>query len=70
MLIQEQINNLLHTHSDEGFYILQNETQQQYEEAWDVLPCKYTYTETDIEIPVEEVNSEKTATTNSLAIGL
>ena len=61
MLIQEQINNLLYTHSNEGFYILQNETQQQYEEAWDVLPCKYTYTETDIEIPVEEADSEKTA---------
>lgn len=61
MLIQEQINNLLYTHSDEGFYILQNETQQQYEEAWDVLPCKYTYTETDIKISVEEVNSEETA---------
>ena len=61
MLIQEQINNLLYTHSDKGFYILQNETQQQYEEAWDVLPCKYTYTETGIEIPVEEVNSEETA---------
>lgn len=61
MLIQEQINNLLYTHSDEGLYILQNETQQQYEEAWDVLPCKYTYTETDIEIPAEEVDSEETA---------
>ena len=62
MLIQEQINNLLYTHSDEGFYILQNETQQQYEEAWDVLPCKYTYTETDIEIPkIDKADSEETA---------
>lgn len=54
MIIQEQINNLLYTHSDSNFYILQNETNIKYAEAWDVLPCQYTYTETDEEIPKPE----------------
>lgn len=32
MIIQEQINNLLYTHSDSNFYILQNETNIKYDE--------------------------------------
>lgn len=36
----------LHTYSDE-FYILQNETGIEYEDAMDLIPCPYTYSETD-----------------------
>ena len=57
MLKQEKItiNNkeLLHTYSDSNKYILQVETNVKYNEAYDVIPCKYTYKETKEEI-VEE----------------
>lgn len=36
----------LHTYSDE-FYIIQNETGIEYEDAMDLMPCSYTYSETD-----------------------
>ena len=54
MLKQEKItiNNkeLLHTYSDSNKYILQVETNIEYDEAYDVIPCRYTYTETEKEI--------------------
>jgi hypothetical protein len=48
--------NLFRTYSDEGFYILQNETQIEYAEAIDVENAPYTYSETDkpIEIDIDE----------------
>ena len=58
MLKQEKtiINNkeLLHTYSDSNKYILQVETNVKYNEAYDAIPCKYTYTETEEEIIKEE----------------
>lgn len=58
MLKQEKItmNNkeLLHTYSDNNKYILQVETNAKYGEAYDVIPCKYTYKETKEEIVIEE----------------
>ena len=46
------INNkeFLHTYSDTKHYILQVETNTKYDEAYDVIPCRYTYTETEEEI--------------------
>ena len=56
MLKQEKIiiNNkeLLHTYSDNNKYILQVETENKYDEAYDVIPCRYTYIETEEEIEV------------------
>ena len=50
------------TYSDEGFYILQNETGIEYSEAVDVEGAPYTYTETDKLIEVEEpVETEVTS---------
>ena len=58
MLKQEKItiNNkeLLHTYSDNNKYILQVETNTKYDEAYDIIPCKYTYKETKEEIVIEE----------------
>ena len=58
MIKQEKItiNNkeLLHTYSDNNKYILQVETSNIYDEAYDVIPCKYTYTETEEKIIKEE----------------
>lgn len=47
-VIAEKINDRLIRHySDKDCYILQNETGIKYSEAVDVIPCRYTYTETD-----------------------
>ena len=58
MIKQEKIiiNNkeLLHTYSDNNKYILQVETNVKYDEAYDIIPCKYTYIETEEEIVIEE----------------
>lgn len=49
-------NKFIHTYSDKGFYILQVETNVKYDEAYDIIPCPYTYKETEelIEKPETE----------------
>lgn len=44
----------IHHYSDEGYKIRQIETDIIYDDAIDVLPCKWTYEETDIPIEKEE----------------
>lgn len=46
-------------YSDKGYRILQVETGIVYDEAVDVLPCRYTYTETDEAIPEDEISAEE-----------
>ena len=50
--------NRIHHYSDAGFKLLQNETGLIYDDAIDVVPCKYTYSETDIPIEYENDMSE------------
>lgn len=54
MIIQKEVNIgsriLLHTYSDSNKYILQVETGIKYDEAYDVIPCRYTYIETEEKI--------------------
>lgn len=38
---------LIQHYSDAGFVLLQNETGAKYSDPIDVVPCQYTYTETD-----------------------
>ena len=49
MIIKEYIEdgNRIRHYSDSGMRILQNETGVIYDDAVDVVPCKYTYSETD-----------------------
>ena len=47
-------NKFIHTYSDKGFYILQVETNIKYNEAYDIIPCPYTYEETNEKIETEE----------------
>lgn len=55
MLKTEQQEGMQHTYSDAGMLIRQAETGELYAEAWDVLPCRYTYEETEEPIdPPEE----------------
>lgn len=58
MIVEEILtNNLVKHYSDNGKYILQNETGIEYAEAVDVIPCRYTYSETkkDIDSLIKEM---------------
>lgn len=54
MAILEEIleNGLIRHYSDAGKMLKQVETGVEYSEAVDVVPCRYTYEETDK--PIEE----------------
>lgn len=52
----QEFENLIKTYSDEGKQILQNETGNIYDEAVDVYPCRYTYSEVEEPIESEETN--------------
>jgi hypothetical protein len=56
--------NLYRTYSDEGYYLIQNETGAEYEEAIDVENAPYTYSESNkkIEEPDGEDNAEQDGT--------
>lgn len=59
MIVTEQMeNNRIRHYSDSGFRILQNETGIVYDDAVDALPCKYTYSETEEQIPAGEDATE------------
>lgn len=49
MIQTEYLNDgtLIKHYSDQGFLLLQNETGAKYSDPIDVVPCIYTYTETD-----------------------
>ncbi len=63
MIKQEKViinkKEFMHTYSDIKHYILQVETGGIYDEAYDVIPCRYTYEETDEPIEIEEEPSEE-----------
>ena len=50
--------NLYRNYSDEGFYIIQNETNVEYSEAIDVENAPYTYTESLRLIEAEDEATE------------
>lgn len=57
MVIEQQINDTLVRHySDAGFMMRQVETGVLYSDAVDVVPCRYTYEETDT--PVEPTTED------------
>lgn len=63
MILTEYLNDgtLIRHYSDKGFILLQNETGAKYSEPIDVVPCAYTYTETDELVEnSEEENGEAT----------
>lgn len=49
MIQTEYLNDgtLIKHYSDAGYMLLQNETGLKYSEPVDLVPCRYTYTETD-----------------------
>jgi hypothetical protein len=56
--------NFIKHYSDSGFKIRQIETGILYDEANDLVPCRYTYEESDIPIIEEEVENEQTDNNN------
>lgn len=46
-------------YSDAGVMLRQVETEALYEDAVDVVPCAYTYEETNIPIPPEEITDSE-----------
>lgn len=56
MILIEYLNNetLIKHYSDLGMMLLQNETGILYSDPVDLIPCRYTYTETDIPCEAEE----------------
>ncbi len=58
MIIIELVDNQTREkrYSDENVMLLQKETGKIYVDAVDVIPCKYTYEETDIPIEYEEIS--------------
>lgn len=61
MIKTELLNEgtLIKHYSDSGFLLLQKETGAKYSEPIDIVPCPYTYEETDEPIEVEEEASEE-----------
>lgn len=58
MIVEEMIDGRVRHYSDVGMMIRQQPTGILYEDAVDVVPCRFTYEETDI--PIEEDGSDAT----------
>lgn len=58
-LVEINGRNLVKSHSDNGFKILQNETGIVYDSAIDVEGAPFTYTETDVPASENEINNEE-----------
>ena len=62
MIKTEYLNNgtLIKHYSDNGVLLLQNETGLKYSEPIDIVPCIYTYSETnEIEGADEEISGDE-----------
>lgn len=61
MIKTEYLNDgtLIKHYSDSGYMLLQVETGEKYSDPVDIVPCKYTYIETDELINNEEVTGEE-----------
>lgn len=60
MIVSELLDNetRIRHYSDENYKIRQIETGIVYYDAVDVMPCQYTYEETDEKIPDDEIPEE------------
>ena len=57
MILTEYLNDgtLIKHYSDKGVLLLQNETGEKYADPVDLVPCAYTYTETDESIEDNDI---------------
>ena len=56
MILTEFLNNetFIKHYSNTGMMLLQNETGLLYSDPIDLIPCQYTYTETDIPCNIDD----------------
>ena len=68
MIKTEYLNEgtLIKHYSDSGFMLLQNETGEKYADPIDVVPCPYTYTETDELIQIDDESTEEDKKSNNI----
>lgn len=60
MIVEEAFaENLVRHFSDVGYKIRQIETNAIYDEAIDVIPCRYTYEETDERVDDDSTIEDK-----------
>lgn len=59
MIKTEDLGNRIRHYSDAGFKIRQIETGVLYDDAVDVLPCRYTYEETAEPIDEEPLEADE-----------
>ena len=59
MIKTEQTNDRIRHYSDSGNIIRQVETGNLYEDAVDVVPCPYTYEETETPIPDYPIEAQQ-----------
>lgn len=59
MIQTEMVEDRIRHYSDAGFKIRQVETGLVYDDAVDVIPCRYTYEETDIPIEGEDIDDSE-----------
>lgn len=60
MIVEEAFaENLVRHYSDAGYKIRQIETNAVYDEAVDVVPCRYTYEETDERVDDDSTLADK-----------
>lgn len=64
MIVSEYLNNetLIRHYSDKGVLLLQVETGAKYSDPIDIVPCPYTYEETDEPVDYEEAEDSDEAT--------
>lgn len=59
MILPEMIDGRIRHYSDQGLKILQVETGNIYEDAVDIVPCPYTYEETDEPVDDYEIEPQE-----------
>ena len=59
ILTEETADGRIRHYSNQNFKIRQIETGIVYDEAVDVIPCRYTYEETDEQIEEVELSAEE-----------
>lgn len=59
MIVEEMVGDRIRHYSDAGFKIRQIETSIIYDDATDIVPCPYTYEETDIPISEMDISSDE-----------
>ena len=59
MIQTEMVEDRIRHYSDKGMMIRQIETGILYEDAVDVMPCRYTYEETETPIPDYPIEAQQ-----------